>query len=79
MRKTGLLAVCKRMGAVIETSAIFPNMTAQDNLKVQCHLIAVTTAGLTVFENGVHGTANIPQLGFFGGILPDNACFHGAA
>ncbi|MDR1616787.1 MAG: ATP-binding cassette domain-containing protein [Syntrophomonadaceae bacterium] len=38
-KKSGLLAARKRMGAVIETPAIFPNMTARDNLKAQCRVI----------------------------------------
>ena len=37
--EAGILAARKRMGAVIETPAIFPNMTARDNLKEQCKLI----------------------------------------
>lgn len=58
-RKADILAARKRMGAVIETPAIFPNMTARDNLKVQCHVIGCDDSRI----DGVLKTVNLCDTG----------------
>lgn len=58
-RKAGVLAARKRMGAVIETPAIFPNMTARDNLKAQCHVIGCDDSRI----DGVLKTVNLSDTG----------------
>jgi len=58
-RKAGIPAMRKRMGAVIETPAIFSNMTARDNLKAQCHIIGCDGSRI----DGVLKTVNLSNTG----------------
>lgn len=58
-KKSGILAARKRMGAVIETPAIFPNMTARNNLKAQCRVIGCDDNRI----DGILKTVNLSDTG----------------